>query len=133
MALDYWHGETIILGFVGPVAVDSGTAKVVWPVTQHLEIGTHAGVTDSTTLANGDVRVYRVVLLGAWTPGGGPATVTVSYGADFQHGVIRGSRFLDDQVMRHTFRVNLTVAPRLSRRGRSTGEPPVVHPIEVAQ
>jgi hypothetical protein len=133
MAIDYWHGETIILGFLGPVEVDSGSAKVVWPVTQHLEIGTHARVTDSATFDNGDVRVYRLVLLGAWTPRGGPATVTVSYGADFQHGVIRGSLFLNDQVMRHTFRVNLTVAPRLSRRSRSTGEPPVVHPLEVAQ
>lgn len=133
MGLDYWHGETIILGFLGPVEVDSGTAKIVWPLTQHLEIGTHLGATDSTTLSDGTVRVYRLVALGAWTPRGGSATITVSYGADFQHGVIRGSQFLDDQVMRHTFRVNLTVAPRLSRHRQSTGEPPVAHPIEVAQ
>src|SRR6185295_949399 len=34
VALDYWHGETIILGIHGPVAVDTASAKLVWPVTQ---------------------------------------------------------------------------------------------------
>lgn len=133
MAFDYWHGETIILGIRGPVAVDSGTAKLVWPVTQRTELGLHAGMTNSTMLADQIVRVYRAILLGAWTPGGGPYTMSASYGADFQHGLIRRSLFIDDSVVRQTFRVNLTIAPRLSRSFRPTGEPPVMRPQGVAQ
>jgi hypothetical protein len=133
LAADYWHGETIILGIRGPVAVDSATAKLVWPVTLRTELGLHTGFTDITTLADQDVRVYRASLLGAWTPRGGPYTLSVSYGADFQRGLIRRSLFIDDSVVRQTFRVNLTIAPRLSRSFRPTGEPPVVRPQGVAQ
>ncbi len=125
IALDYWHGETIILGIRGPVAVDSATAKLVWPMTQRSEVGFQAGVTDSATLGDEQVRVYRASLLGAWTPRGGPYTVSASYGAEFQRGLIRRSQYLDDQVMRQTLRLNVTIAPRMSRRFRPTGEPPV--------
>jgi hypothetical protein len=133
LAMDYWHGETIILGIHGPVAVDTAAARMVWPVTPRTEIGLHTGITDSTTLANQNVRVYRAILLGAWTPHGGAYTLSASYGAEFQHGLIRQSLYIDDQVMRHTFRVNLTIAPRLSRTFRPTGEPPAVRPHGVAQ
>ena len=73
------------------------------------------------------------VLLGAWTPGGGPYTLSASYGAEFQRGLITRSLYVDDQVTRQTFRLNVTIAPRLSRRFRPTGEPPVVHPQGVPQ
>jgi hypothetical protein len=128
IALDYWHGETIILGIRGPVAVDSTMAKLVWPTTPRTEIGFHTGVTDSTTLGDQNVRVYRAILLAAWTPRGGPYTFSGSYGTEFQHGLIRRSLFIDDRVTRQTLRLNVTIAPRLSRSFRPTGEPHVVHP-----
>jgi hypothetical protein len=97
-------------------------------VTQRTEIGFHSGLTDSTTLDDHNVRVYRGILLGAWTPHGGPYTVSASYGAEFQRGIIRRNLFLDDQVMRQTFQVTLTIAPRLSRTFRPTGAPPALGP-----
>jgi hypothetical protein len=133
LAVDYWHGETIILGIHGPVAVDTASARLVWPVTPRTEIGFHSGITDSTTLEDHNVRVYRAIFLGAWTPHGGPYTVSASYGAEFQHGLIRRSLFIDDDVMRQTIRVNLTIAPRLSRNFRPTGEPPAGRRPGVAQ
>jgi len=126
VAVDYWHGEAIILGIHGPVAVDSATAKWTWPLTLRSEIGLHTGITDSTTLADKNVRVYRAIMTGAWTPNGGPYTLSASYGAEFQRGLIRESLFIDEQVMRQTFRVNVTIAPRLSRTFRPTGEQPVI-------
>ena len=133
LAADYWHGETIILGIHGPVAVDTATARLVWPTTPRTEIGLHTGITNSTTLEDHNVRVYRAILLGAWTPHGGPYTVSGSYGTELQQGLIRRSVFIDDQVMRQTFRVTLTIAPRWSRTFRPTGEPPVVRRPGVAQ
>ena len=112
MALDYWHGETIILGIPGPVAVDSATARVNWPVTAKLELGTRAGITDVDTIDARRARVYRTALLGSWT-NRGMYTVSASYGVDFQQGDLR--RQLEDDVLRHVFRVSLTVAPRLFR------------------
>jgi hypothetical protein len=126
LGLDYWHGETIILGIDGPVAVDTASAKMVWPTTPRTEIGFTTGVTDSTTVGGQNVRVYRAILLGAWTPGGGPYTFSASYGGESQRGLIRGSQYINDQVMRQTFSLNVTIAPRLSRSFRPTGEP-VVH------
>jgi hypothetical protein len=133
MSIDYWHGEAIILGIRGPVAVDTATARLVWPVTQRTELGLHTGVTDSNTLAEQNVRVYRAIALGAWTPRGGPYTLSASYGAEFQNGLIRRSVFFEESVVRQTIRVNLTIAPRLSRSFRPTGEPPVMRPQGVAQ
>ncbi len=111
LALDYWHGETIILGVPGPVAVDSGTVRVTWPLTARLELGTHAGVTDIDTIDLRKARVYRTTLLGSWTTRG-MYTVGASYGLDYQEGDIR--RRLDEDVLRHVFRVSLTIAPRLN-------------------
>lgn len=111
LALDYWHGETIILGIQGPVAVDSGTARVTWPFGPRLEFGTSAGVTDIDTIDNRKARVYRTSLIGSWTTRE-MYTVAASYGLDYQEGDIR--RRLDENVLRHVFRVSLTIAPRLS-------------------
>jgi hypothetical protein len=111
LALDYWHGETIILGIPGPVAVDSGTARASWPLTAKLEVGVMGGVTDIDTLDLREARVYRTSILGSWTTRG-MYTVGASYGLDFQEGDIR--RRLEEDVLRHVFRVSLTIAPRLS-------------------
>jgi hypothetical protein len=112
MALDYWHGETIILGIAGPVAVDSGTARFNWPLTPKWELGTHLGVTDIDTIDARQARVYRTSLQGSWTSRG-MYSVAASYGLDYQQGDIR--RRLDEDVLRHVFRVSVTVAPRLNR------------------
>jgi hypothetical protein len=128
LAMDYWHGETMILGIHGPVAVDTATAKLVWPVTPRSEVGFQSGVTDSTTLQSERIRVYRAVVLGNWTPHGGAYTFSASYGAEFQQGLIVQSLYLNDHVMRHTVRVGVTIAPHLSHTFRPTGEVPGVHP-----
>jgi hypothetical protein len=111
MALNYWHGETIILGIPGPVAMDGGMARVTWPMTHRFAFGVHAGVTDITTIDALESRIYRSTLIGSYTRG--MYSVTADYGLDFQQGDIR--RRLDDEVLRHVFRVSLTVAPRLNR------------------
>ena len=82
LAFDYWHGETIILGIRGPVAIDNGTARFVVSMSPRTELGTHFGVSDSTTLDGENARVYRATLVGAWTPRGGPYTIAASYAAD---------------------------------------------------
>lgn len=112
LRLDYWHGETIILGIPGPVAVDSGAVRITWPFRSRWEFGTHLGATDINTLDFREARVYRTTLLGSWNPRG-MYSVSASYGLDYQQGDIR--RRLDDNVLRHVFRVSLTVAPRLFR------------------
>ncbi len=70
LALDYWHGETIVLGVQGPVRVDSVTTRVTWPVTRRFEFGTHAGVSDVSTLDSRTSTIYRGGLVGSWSPGG---------------------------------------------------------------
>jgi len=111
LGLNYWHGETIILGIAGPVKMDGGMGRVTWPVTHRLDFGVHAGVTDITTLDAREARIYRSTLIGSWTRG--MYSVTADYGLDLQQGDIR--RRLDDEVLRHVFRLSLTVAPRLNR------------------
>jgi hypothetical protein len=115
VALDYWHGETIILGVRGPVAVDSGTARVTWPLMRTLEFGTHAGVSDIITLDQREARVYRGTLVSSWTPHRSMFTVAASYGIDYQQGEIRRNFSAEENVLRHVIRVSVTVAPRLSR------------------
>ena len=114
IALDYWHGETIVLGIRGPVAADSASARVNWPLTRTIEFGTHGAISDITTLDNVDTRVYRGTLVGSWTPGG-IYTVATSYGLDYQQGDVRGRLLPGETLLRHVFRVSVTVAPRLSR------------------
>jgi hypothetical protein len=133
IGLDYWHGETIVLGIPGPVAVDSGTARLIFPISQRVELGTHVSVSDNSTIGGEDVRVYRGTFVASWTPRGGPYTFAGSYGADFQQGVIRRTFLSEDRVLRHTFRLNVTIAPRLSRSFRPTGERPEAVPQGVIQ
>ena len=121
LALDYWHGETIVLGVQGPVAVDGVTSRVTWPLTRRFEFGTHAGVSDVSSLDSRTSTIYRGTLVGSWSPGG-LYTVAASYGLDFQQGSIRTRTVLndepvrlDDRVLRHVFRVGVTVAPRYGR------------------
>ena len=109
---DYWHGETIILGIEGPVAVDSGSLRVTWPFRSRWEFGTHLGATDINTLDFREARVYRSTLIASWTSRG-MYSVSASYGVDYQQGDIR--RRLNENVLRHVFRVSVTVAPRLFR------------------
>jgi hypothetical protein len=109
---DYWHGETIILGIEGPVAVDSGSLRITWPFRSRWEFGTHLGATDVNTIDFREARVYRSTLLASWTSRG-MYSVAASYGVDYQQGDIR--RRLDENVLRHVFRVSVTVAPRLFR------------------
>ena len=111
MALNYWHGETIILGIPGPVAMDGGMARITWPVTYRFDFGVHAGVTDINTIDLREARIYRGTLVASWTRG--MYSITADYGLDHQDGDIR--RRLDDDVLRHVFRVSFTVAPRLNR------------------
>ena len=109
---DYWHGETIILGIEGPVAVDSGSLRVTWPFRSRWEFGTHLGATDINTLDLREARVYRSTLIASWTSRG-MYSVAASYGVDYQQGDIR--RRFNEDVVRHVFRVSFTVAPRLFR------------------
>ena len=115
LGLDYWHGETIILGIRGPVAVDSGTVRVSWPLTRSLEFGTSAGISDVITLDQREAQVYRGTLISSRTPRGSLFTVAASYGIDYQQGEIRRNFSAEENVLRHVIRVSLTVAPRLSR------------------
>jgi hypothetical protein len=92
MALNYWHGETIILGIPGPVAMDGGMARVTWPLTHRFDFGVHAGVTDINTIDAREARIYRGTLVGSWTRG--MYSITADYGLDHQDGDIR--RRLDD-------------------------------------
>jgi hypothetical protein len=121
IGLDYWHGETIVLGVEGPVAVDGVTSRITWPLTRRIEIGTHAGVSDIDTLDDRHSTIYRGTLVGSWSPGG-LYTLAATYGIDYQLGTIRQLVFLDDErvgfddrVLRHVFRVSVTVAPRYKR------------------
>ena len=112
LAADYWHGETIILGIPGPVAVDSGALRIARPFLSRWELGAGLGATDITTIDFREARVYRSTLIGSWTSHG-MYSVSASYGLDYQQGDIR--RRLDENVLRHVFRVSVTVAPRLFR------------------
>jgi hypothetical protein len=117
LALDYWHGETIVLGIRGPVAVDGVTSRVTWPVTRRLELGTHAGVSDVSSLDSRTSTIYRGAFVGSWSPGG-LYTVAASYGLDWQRGSIRTYDELvrpDGRVLRHVIRLGVTVAPRYGR------------------
>ena len=101
--------------------MDSGTTRLTWPLTRFIEFGVHAGVSDITTLDAREATNYRGTLVGSWTPGG-IYTVAASYGLDYQQGDIRRRLFLDGEpllvereIMRHVFRVSVTVAPRFRR------------------
>jgi len=119
--VDYWHGETIVLGIGGPVSLDSVTMRASWPYRHRMEFGVHTGVSDITTLDGRTATIYRGTLAGSWSPSG-LYTLAATYGLDFQDGTIRHPIFLDDEplsledrLLRHVFRVSVTVAPRYKR------------------
>jgi hypothetical protein len=111
---DYWRGESIILGVLGPVEVNSGTGHVTWPIRPNLELGVHGGVFDSQTLSQGRARVYHTEVVASWTVKG-PFTIATSYGADFQRGDVRSSLLSDKQVTRQVILLRVTAAPHVSR------------------
>jgi hypothetical protein len=120
-AIDYWHGETIVLGIGGPVALDSVTTRVNWPFRHRMEFGVHTGVSDLATLDGRAATIYRGTLVGSWSPSE-RYTFAATYGLDFQDGTIRFPVFLDgealpleDRLLRHVVRVSVTVAPRYRR------------------
>jgi len=118
--VDYWRGETIVLGIVGPVEIHSGTTRANWAVRRRLELGVHLGVFNSTTIDARQATVYHTSLTSVWTAQ--PYILAVSYGLDLQRGDIRGIRSADEQVRRGVFLVRLTIAPRLSRAFRPTDD-----------
>ncbi len=110
---DYWRGETIVLGILGPVEIHSGSTRLSWAVRRRLELGLNLGVFNSTTIDAREAMVYHGSISGAWNMQ--PYIINVSYGADLQRGDIRGRRAADDYIRRGVFLVRLTIAPRLSR------------------
>ena len=114
--VDYWRGESITLGVIGPVEVNSATAQVTWPAFRKVGLGLYGGVFDSVTIFQGKARVYHGEILAVRSPIG-PFFVSLSYGADFQRGDVRTSLLSDETVVRHVVRLRLTATP--PRLGRS--------------
>jgi hypothetical protein len=120
--LDYWRGESIILGVLGPVEVEAASARASWPIHRTLEFGASAGLFRSDSLTQGQARVLHGEAVLSWTPQ--PLySVAASYGADFQHGDIRTSLLWDRRIERRVFTVTLTIAPRLSHDFTPDGPP----------
>jgi hypothetical protein len=112
--LDYWQGETIIMGIRGPVDIHSFSLKSSWSLRRNLELGGHAAIFNSQTLFQGRARVFHPELVVSYAPGG-PYVVAGSYGVDFQKGDVRSEFLSDKEVVRHVLLVRVTFAPRLSR------------------
>jgi hypothetical protein len=109
--------------------VTSATGRFFVPLRRNVEIGTAAGVFNSVSLVQGRARVYHADVVASWRPKALYA-VAASYGADFQHGDIRTSLLNDRDIVRHVFRVELTVAPRLSRTILPTGPGQAASPAD---
>jgi hypothetical protein len=118
--LDYWRGETIVLGIPGPVEIHSGTANVSRTVRRYFDVGTQVGVFNSHTVEDTEAIVYHAALVAAWSRK--PYILQVSYGTDVQKGDIRTRGAIDEYVRRGVFLVRLTVAPSLSRAFRRGDE-----------
>ena len=112
--LDYWQGETIIMGIRGPVDIQSFSLKSSWPIRRNIEVGGHAGVFNSQTLYQGHARVFHPEMVVSYSPGG-PYVLAGSYGVDFQKGDVRSEFLSDKEIVRHVLLVRVTFAPRLSR------------------
>ena len=112
--LDYSHGETIILGVLGPVQVDTGSARINIAATRKVEFGLHTAASSILTLDERAATVYRGTVVGSWSVGG-PYTLSASYSADYQLGDIRRNLFRDERVLRHVVRFGVTIAPSFSR------------------
>jgi hypothetical protein len=116
LRLDYWRGETIVLGIPGPVEIHSGTTNLGWTLRRYFDVGTQVGVFSSHTIEDTEAVVYHAALVAAWSRQ--PYVLSVSYGTDVQKGDIRSRGAADEYVRRGVFLVRLTVAPRLSRAFR---------------
>ena len=114
--LDYWRGESITLGVIGPVEVNSATAQVTSPIIKNFALGLYGGFFNIDTISQGKARVYHGEILAVRTPIG-PFVVALSYGADFQRGDVRTSLLSDETVVRHIVRLRLIASP--PRLGRS--------------
>ena len=119
--VDYWHGETIILGIRGPVEIQSGSMKFGWAVRRGFDLGPAVAIFRSTTLDERQALVYHGSIVAAWMHE--PYIFSVSYGTDLQQGDIRKVVASDDLVRRGVFSVRLTVAPSLSRAFRRPDDP----------
>ena len=125
--IDFWRGETIILGVEGPVAIDTANARVTWTATRKVEVGLRTGASHIITLDDRAATIYRATLVGSWTFAG-PLTLTTSYSADYQVGDIRRNFFADDKVLRHVIRVGADhraaaqpIVPAVGRGGARQG------------
>jgi hypothetical protein len=112
--VDYSHGETIILGVLGPVQVDTGAARITIVPSRRVEFGLRTAASKILTIDERAATVYRGTLVGSWSVGG-PYTISASYSADYQLGDIRRNFFRDEKVLRHVVRVGVTIAPSFSR------------------
>jgi hypothetical protein len=114
VGLDYWQGETIIMGIRGPVDIQSFSLRSAWRIKRHMEFAGHAAMFQSQTLFQGRARVFHPEMVISYSPRSA-YVVAGSYGLDFQKGDV-GSEFLSDkEIVRHVFKVSVTLAPRLSR------------------
>jgi hypothetical protein len=121
--LDYWHGETIVLGVPGPVDVHSGSNRLSWLLRNDLEVSTLVGVFRSETLNEVRAIVYHGGVGGAWSFGQ-MYMVTATYSVDYQIGDLRRPFPSDEHLRRGVLLAGLTVAPRLTRSSR----PPSLDP-----
>ena len=83
--LDYWHGETIVLGVPGPVDVHSGSNRTSWLVRSNLEAMIVVGVFRSASLTDERALVYYGGVGGSWTLREF-YTLTAIYSANYQRG-----------------------------------------------
>jgi hypothetical protein len=124
--LDYWRGESITLGVIGPVEVNSATAQVTWPVLRKIALGLYGGFFNTASISQGKARVYHGEILAVRSPIG-PFVASLSYGVDFQRGDVRTSLLSDETVVRHVVRLRLTASP--PRLGRSSQPEDPLQPL----
>jgi len=110
-AVDYWRGEAIVLGVLGPVEATSATARAIWPVRRDVAIEAGTGYFKSDSLFQGHAHTYHAKAVVSWQLK--PFyTIAGSYATDFQHGDIRTSLLNGQNLVRNVFQVSLTIAPR---------------------
>ncbi|HET9361525.1 MAG TPA: hypothetical protein VFO58_17355 [Vicinamibacterales bacterium] len=114
--VDYWRGDTMVLGIHGPVEVQRGTTSLTWTAHRRLNLGTTLGVFRSAALDAPATTLYHAALVSTWRHE--PYLITVSYSTDLQRGSIALGGSAGEQVRRNVLLVRLTVAPRLSRAFR---------------
>jgi hypothetical protein len=113
LMLDYWHGETSVLGVPGAVEVESGTSRLTVAVRPRVEIGANLGIFRTATPVNqARATVLHASASVLWNFD--PFAVNVSYGVDHQRGRLDLLRQPD--VRRRVLLVSFSVTPRWSRR-----------------